>query len=156
MVIKADRTPVAPTLGERLFLVGRKIAASKPDKTYPILTAHEDDIMEGWAERGVGLVAQLVGVETARLRNWQAKRPTVKPPERNHPHQFRQQGSSYVPFQSQGVEALQGQVGGCTRCGGYLLTGRDRDGDVVYCLNCSGGEGGRLAPQVVDITLPDE
>jgi len=147
MVIKADRTPVAQTLGERLFTVGCKIAASKPDKTNPILTAHEDDVMEGWAERGVDLITQILGISTTQLRTWQHRRPTVKPPERNHPQQFRHQGSSYVPFRGQGVEALRGQVGGCTRCGGYLVTGRDRDGDVVTCLNCSGGEGDRLVPQ---------
>ena len=54
---------------------------------------------------------------------------------------------SELPSVASGSPMTRGQVGGCTSCGGYLVTGRDRDGVVVTCLNCSGGEGGRLVPQ---------
>ncbi len=120
------------SLGERLFEVGARLATAEPHEIGPILTANMDDVMTAWAEKGSGLLTEVLGLTYSQLHSWKKRRGLPTPPPRTD--EPLSPVSDYMPAIP--VQPMRQRRQPCPRCRGLVMQGADHEGTIVQCLNC--------------------
>lgn len=121
-----------PSLGERLFQMGERLATAGQFEVGPILTANEDDVMQAWRERGSRSLLDVLGITQTQLYTWKNMRGLPTPPRLWPKHRVE---NAVVPVPT--LEPMRLQLHSCPRCHeGAVYRGVDYQGEVVSCMSC--------------------